>query len=151
MAALSNTSACLSEGAGLSCNLRVHEPRYFDLGALFGRLERIEARRKRYAPGVAVAAPCALDAKLLAQGAAFEAAWAEEVTALIALKRSETLQTRTAARRARAKTARLAAAIEQTRAASLAGIQVKTRATLWRRNGEPLGRVGAEVRPMQAQ
>jgi len=140
MVAVANTSACLRDEAGLSCSPRAREPRYFDLGALFGRVERIEARRRLYEPGALAAPTRALDAALLAKGGAFEAAWAKEVAALIALKRSDTPEARSAARRARAATARLARRIETARAASLAGLQVKARATLWRRNGEPLGR-----------
>ena len=79
MAALSNISACLSGDDGLSYSLRIREPRYFDLGTLFGRVERIEARRKRYAPSAVMAPPRALDAALLEQGGAFERAWAKEI------------------------------------------------------------------------
>jgi hypothetical protein len=151
--AVLNTSACLrddaSQSSGLSCSLRIREPRYFDLGALFGRVERIEARRRRYAPDAVTAPSRVLDAALLRQGRAFEAAWAAEVAALIALKRNDTPQARSAARRARAATARLARRIESARAASLAGLQVKARATLWRRNGEPLGRIDADVWPIR--
>ena len=147
---MANLSACLSRDDGLSFSLRAREPRYFDLGALFGRVERIEARRKRYAPGAVTAPSRALDAALLEQADAFEAAWAEEVATLIALKRSDTPQARCAARRARAATARLARRIESARAVSLAGLQVKARAILWRRNGEPLGRIGPNVPPSRA-
>ena len=146
---MSNISACLSRNDGLSCSLRIREPRYFDLGTLFGRVERLEARRKRYAPSAVMAPPRALDAALLRYGVAFERAWVEEVAALIALKRSDTPQARFAARRARARTARLAERIETARAASLAGLKVKARALLWRRNGEPLGRIGADGQPIR--
>jgi len=91
-----------------------------------------------------MAPPRALDAALLRDGGAFERAWVEEVAALIVLKRSDTPQARLAARRARAAAARLAERIELARAVSLAGLQVKARANLWRRNGEPLGRVGRD-------
>lgn len=128
----------------------IREPRYFDLGALFGRVEQFEARRRRGGPGALIAPPRPLDAALLEQGDAFERAWAEELTALIALKRRDTRETRFAARRARAATARLAARIETTRAVSLAGLKVKARAILWRRNGEPLGMIGADGQPTRA-
>jgi len=147
--ALSNISACLSGDDGLSYSLRIREPRYFDLGTLFGRVERFEARRKRYAPSPVMAPPRALDAALLEQGRAFERAWAKEVGTLIALKRNDTAEARFAARRARATTARLAQRIESARAVSLDGLKVKARAILWRRNGEPLGRIGPDGQPVR--
>ena len=149
MVILANISACFSDDDGLSCSLRIREPRYFDLGTLFGRVERLEARRKRYAPSAVMAPPRALDAALLEQGGAFERAWAKEIATLIALKRSDTPEARFAARRARAATERLAERIETARAVSLDGLKVKARAILWRRNGEPLGRIGPDGQPIQ--
>jgi hypothetical protein len=146
---LTNVSACFSGDEGLSYSLRIREPRYFDLGTLFGRVERLEARRRRYAPSAVMAPPRALDAALLEQGRAFERAWAKEVGTLIALKRNDTAEARFAARRARAATERLAARIETARAVSLEGLKVKARAILWRRNGEPLGRIGSDGQPIQ--
>jgi hypothetical protein len=147
--ALSNTSACLSSDDGLSYSLRVREPHYFDLRTLFGRVERLEARRKRYAPSAILAPPRALDAVLLEQGRAFERAWAKEIATLIASKRNDTPEARFAASRARANTARLAHRIETARALSLDGLKVKARAVLWRRNGEPLGRIGPDGQPVR--
>ena len=112
MIALANISACFSGDDGLSYSLRIREPRYFDLGTLFGRVERFEARRKRYAPSAVMVPPRALDAALLEHGGAFERAWAKEIATLIALKRNDTPEARFAARRARATTARLAQRIE---------------------------------------
>ena len=149
MTSLSNNSACLHGEDGLSYRLRVREPHYFDLWTLFGRVERRETRRNRYAPSAIIAPPRALDAPLLRRGDAFERAWGEEVAALIALKRSDSPQARLTARRARAATARLAERIEKARAASLAGLKVKARAILWRRNGEPLGRIGPDGQPIR--
>ena len=126
----------------MTCGLLVREPRYFDLGALFGRVERLEAYRRR-SLGALVAPQRSLDAALLKEGAAFEKTWSKEVSALIALKRADTTETRIGARRARAATARLADKIEMMRAASLAGLKVKARVQLWRRNGEPLDLTGA--------
>jgi hypothetical protein len=146
---LANISACLSGDDGLSYSLRIREPRYFDLGTLFGRVERLEARRRRYAPSAVMAPPRALDAALLEQGRAFERAWAKEVATLIALKRSDTPEARFASRRARAASERLAMRIELARAVSLDGLKVKARALLWRRNGEPLGRIGPDGQPIR--
>lgn len=148
MTILTNVSACLSGDDGLSYSLRIREPRYFDLGTLFGRVERLEARRRRYAPSAVMAPPRALDAVLLEQGRAFERAWANEVATLIASKRNDTPEARFAARRARAASERLATRIELARAVSLDGLKVKARAILWRRNGEPLGRIGPDGQPI---
>jgi hypothetical protein len=133
----------------MTCGLLAREPRYFDLGALFGRVERLEAYRRRRDPGAQAAPPRPLDAALLEKGAAFELAWAEEVAALIALKRRETAETHLMARRARAASARLAERIETMRAVGLAGLKVKARAILWRRNGEPLDMSGADGQPLR--
>jgi hypothetical protein len=112
--------------------------RAIDLGALFGRIERFEARRNA-ARGVAAASTTrGLDRELIADGGIFEAAWARELEALIALKRLNTAEARAAAKSARAATARLVARIEIARAITLDGLKVKSRAILWRRNGEPL-------------
>ena len=123
MIVLANISACLSGDEGLSYSLRIREPRYFDLGTLFGRVERLEARRKRYAPSAVAAPPRELDAALLEQGRAFELAWAKEVATLIAWKRNGTTEARFAVRRARAAVERLATRIEAARAVSLEGLR----------------------------
>jgi hypothetical protein len=137
----------LQKSDSMTFGLLAREPRYFDLGALFGRVERLEAYRRRRNPAALVASPRPLDAALLEKGAAFELAWAKEIAALIALKRRETAETRLVARRARAATERLAERIETMRAHGLAGLKVQARATLWRRNGEPLGAMGDDHRP----
>ena len=149
MDALSDSSNCLDGDRESSYDWRSREPHYVDLGTLFCRVERREAQRKRFAPSAIIARPRALDAALLECGGAFERAWIEEVAALIALKRSDTPQARFVARRARARTARLAERIETARAASLAGLKVKARAILWRRHGEPLGRIGSDAQPIR--
>jgi hypothetical protein len=145
---VTNVSACLSGDEGLSYSLRIREPRYFDLGTLFGRVERLEERRRRYAPSPVMTPPRALDAALLELGRAFERAWDKEIATMIALKRNDMPEARFAARRARAASARLAERIEMARAVSLDGLKVKARAILWRRNGEPLGRIGADGQPI---
>ena len=121
----------------MTYGLLVREPRYFDLGVLFGRIERFEAHCRRRAPQVHSEPPRALDMALLREGGEFERAWAEEIAALIAQKRSDNAKTRMATRRARAATNRVALRIETARATGLAGLKVKARVMLWRRNGEP--------------
>ena len=54
------------------------------------------------------------------------------------MKRLNTPEADAMARSARAATARVAGRIEAARAITLDGPQVKARAILWRRNGEPL-------------
>ncbi len=129
-----------SDNRGLS-EIRDYSGRYFDLGALFKRIERFEARRKGGRTGAVTSPPQRLDAKLLREGEDFEAAWAYEVATLIAMKRLNTPEADAMAKSARAATARAAARIEAARAITLDGLKVKARAILWRRNGEPLGTI----------
>lgn len=111
-------------------------PRFFELAVLFGRIERLEARRRRWSGAIATPAG-RLDVELLADGAAFEAAWSQEVAALIALKRHNTSRARRVANATRKATERLATRIEAARPSTLDGLKVKARVQLWRRNGEP--------------
>lgn len=129
-----------------SSELQARGDRYFDLGALFGRIERFEARRNRGRTAAVTSPPRRLDAKLLEQGDDFETAWAYEVATLIAMKRLNTPEADAMARSARAATARLARKIEAARAITMDGLKVKARAILWRRNGEPLGTIGSNER-----
>jgi len=119
-------------------NMPAPSPRFFELGVLFGRVERFEAHRNRRLSRWVSAAATRLDAQLLRDGAAFEAAWAQEINALIAMKRAPGAQTESAAWAARAATEEFAARIEEARASTLDGLKVKARALLWRRHGEPL-------------
>ena len=111
---------------------------YFELDALFRRLERLEARRRGGRSGAVTSSTRRTDAELLEQGKAFEAAWAREVTTLIELKRQRTPDAEAVAESARAAAAGIAARIQTARATTLDGLKVKARAILWRRNGEPL-------------
>jgi hypothetical protein len=142
MTMISISMDCTGRDSG---QLPDYNHRRFDLGALFGRVERIEARRNAGRTGAVTSPPERLDAKLLEEGEDFEAAWAYEVATLIALKRRATPEAHAVARAARAATARLAARIEAARAITLDGLKVKARAILWRRNGEPLGTIGPDA------
>lgn len=117
---------------------RAYDRKYFELDALFRRLERFEARRRGGRSGAVTSSARRTDAELLEQGKAFEAAWAHEVTTLIEMKRSRTPEAEAVAESARAAAARIAARIQTARATTLDGLKVKARAILWRRNGEPL-------------
>ncbi|MGO4871551.1 MAG: hypothetical protein ACLPGW_13240 [Roseiarcus sp.] len=124
--------------------------RYFDLEALFGRVERFDARRNRGRTGAVTSTPRHLDAELLDHGRAFEAAWAHELATLIEMKRLRTAEAEAVARSAREATAAVAAKIEMACAITLDGLKVKARAILWRRNGEPLGTIGPADRTRDA-
>ena len=138
-----STSAS-SDNCG-SLETRDYARRYFDLNALFGRVERFEARRNGGRTGAVTSVPRRLDAKLLEEGEDFEAAWAYEVAALIAMKRCATPEADAIARTARAATARLAARIEAAHAITLDGLKVKARAILCAQR-----RTHGDDRPRQA-
>ena len=69
---------------------RAYNGQYFELDALFRRLERFEARRRGGRNGAVTSSTRRTDAELLEQGKTFEAAWAHEVTTLIEMKRLRT-------------------------------------------------------------
>jgi hypothetical protein len=143
---MTNFSISAEADRSVSPKIWACDRRYFELGALFGRVERFDARRNRTRTGAVTSPPQRLDAELLEAGEAFEAAWIREVATLIAAKKLKTPEAEAAARSARASTARLAARIEGIGAMTLDGLKVKARAILWRRNGEPLGTVGPDFR-----
>ena len=126
--------------------LRAYDGQYFELDALFRRLERFEARCGGERTSAVTSLARRRDAELLEQGEAFEAAWAHELVTLIEMKRLKTPQAEALARTARATTALIAAKIERTSATTLDGLKVKARAILWRRNGEPLETVDPDDR-----
>ncbi|MBV8474508.1 MAG: hypothetical protein JO107_09900 [Hyphomicrobiales bacterium] len=98
------------------------------------RLDRIGSRS-----GGVTGAPQHLDARLLEDGVALEAAWQAEVGAMIAFRRERTPQSQAALAAARAACGSLVTRIETSRALTLDGLKVQARAVLWRRDGEPLG------------
>jgi hypothetical protein len=79
-----------------------------------------------------------LDAALLVESEGLETAWRYEVAALMVMKNLNTSEAADIARRARAATEAVVRRIEAARARTQAGQQVKDRALLWRRDGEPL-------------
>jgi hypothetical protein len=130
--------------------LRAYDGQYFELDALFRRLERFEARRGGERTSAVTSLARRRDAELLEQGADFEAAWAHEVATLIEMKRLKSPETEAFAKSARAATALIVARIERTSATTLDGLKVKARAILWRRNGEPLETVDPDDRTGEA-
>jgi hypothetical protein len=75
---------------------------------LVRRMERYINRRNSARCGAVTLAPQHLDAKLLEEGELFEAAWAQEMSTLITLRRRNSPEAEAAARAARAATAILA-------------------------------------------
>ena len=114
-------------------------------------MERYVNRPHAARSGAVTLAPQHLDAKLLEEGEAFEAAWAHEMSTFITLRRLNSPEAEAAARAARAATAQLANSIEMTAATTLDGLNVQARAMLWRVCREPLCACSAEVSPDASQ
>jgi hypothetical protein len=107
--------------------------------AVSRRLDRLGARRDGARAGVAASPPQHLDARLIEDVEALEAAWQRELRALIFAKRHKTPEAVAAYAAARATCTGLARRIETARALTLDGLKAQARAALWRRDGEPLG------------
>jgi hypothetical protein len=108
--------------------------------AFLKRMERLDARREKARADAAKPAsqPQCPDAALLEAGEALENAWRFEVAALIMTRRLNNPEVAAVAQRARAATEAMVTRIEAMKALTLAGLAVKARAILWRRDGEPL-------------
>jgi hypothetical protein len=102
------------------------------------RMERLRGGGAKSDAGTPKATVQFSDAKLLLESEALENAWRFEVAALMIGKRLGTAEAAAVAKRARAATVAVVRRIERAKASTLAGLQVKARAVLWRRNGEPL-------------
>jgi hypothetical protein len=87
--------------------------------------------------------PQPLDAHLIADGEALEAAWQAELRAMIAARRGGA-EALAAARAGRADSEAIVRRIEAARALTLDGLKVKARAESWRRDGEPLAPESAD-------
>jgi hypothetical protein len=107
--------------------------------AFLRRMERLNTKCQLPRSGAVKSVPEHLDAKLLKAGAALESAWSREVAALMVTKRLGTLEAAAIAQTARAAAAGVAKQIGMTPAPTLDGLQMKARAALWSRHGEPLG------------
>ncbi len=122
-----------------SSNLAARARQEINKGAHSRRMEQFDARRNGARTGAVTSPPQHLDARLLEDGEALEAAWAYEIATLIAKKRLRTPEAEAVANEARAAAALVVRRIEAAKALTLDGLKVKTRAILWTRNGEPLG------------
>ncbi len=110
------------------------------------RMDRFGPRRDAARSVPLEAPPQPLDARLLADGEALEAAWQAELRAMIAARRGGA-QAVAAARAVRAECEAIVARIEAARALTLDGLKVKARAESWRRDGAPLTQAAAEDQP----
>jgi hypothetical protein len=106
-------------------------------------MDRFGPRREAARSAALEAPPQPLDARLIADGEALEAAWQAEIRAMIGARRGGA-QAVAAARAARAQSEAIVARIEATRALTLDGHKVKARAESWRRDGAPLKPTRAE-------
>jgi hypothetical protein len=106
--------------------------------AFLRRMQRVNAGRANVWAGAAKPAAIFSDARLLMDNEALETAWRYEVAALMVMKELNTPEAAAIANQARAATAAVVRRIETARATTPAGRQVKARAILWRRDGEPL-------------
>ena len=107
------------------------------------RMDQFGPRRDAARSAPLESPPQPLDAHLIADGEALEAAWQAEIRAMIAARRggAEAVST---ARAARGESEALVRRIEAARALTLDGLKVKARAESWRRDGEPLAPESAD-------
>ena len=101
------------------------------------RIDRFGPRRDTARSAPLESPPQPLDARLLADGEALEAAWQVELRAMIAVRRGGAQAVATA-QAARSASEAIVMRIEATRALTLDGHKVKARAESWRRDGVPL-------------
>jgi hypothetical protein len=109
-------------------------------------MDRFGPRRDAARTAPLESPPQPLDANLIADGEALEAAWQAELRAMIAARRGGAEAT-AAALAARAQSEAIVGRIEAARALTLDGLKVKARAESWRRDGEPLAPAAAEDQP----
>lgn len=121
-----------------SWRLPPSEPQRVNQDAFLRRMERLNTRREDGRTGAVRSPPQHLDAKLLEEREALDAAWAYEVAAALVMKRLKTPEADAIAKAARIATAAVVSRIETATAMTLDGLKVKARARLWRRYGEPL-------------
>lgn len=103
------------------------------------RMDRFGGRRDAGRFGAIASPPQRLDARLLEDAEALEAAWQYELSALIAARRLKTPEAAATARATQSACAAIVRRIETARALTLDGLKAQARAALWRRDGEPLG------------
>ena len=110
------------------------------------RMDRFGPRRDAARSAPLDAPPQPLDAHLIADGEALEAAWQMEIRAMIGARRGGA-EARAAALAARAECEAIVGRIEAARALTLDGLKVKARAESWRRDGAPLSKAAQEDQP----
>ena len=107
------------------------------------RMDRFGPRRDAARSAPLESPPQPLDAHLIADGEALEAAWQAELRAMIAARRGGA-EAPAAARAARGESEAIVGRIEAARALTLDGLKVKARAESWRRDGAPLAPATAD-------
>jgi hypothetical protein len=110
----------------------------FNHDAFLRRMERLNGRRENATAVVARPARHYTEAMLLQDGEALETAWRYEVAALMVMRRLKTTEALAIAAAARSATKALVLRIEAAKTVTRGGLEVKARAILWRRDGEPL-------------
>jgi len=101
-------------------------------------MARLDAKQRESRAIDANATSEHLDLELLKARDALDNSWAIEIEKMVAMKRTGTSQACADYEAARNVTKRIVLRIEMLHAATTEGFKVKTRAALWRRNGEPL-------------
>jgi len=107
------------------------------------RMDQFGPRRDAARSAPLESPPQPLDAHLIADGEALEAAWQAEIRLMIAARRGGG-EARTAAQAARGESEAIVRRIEAARALTLDGHKVKARAESWRRDGAPLAPATAD-------
>jgi hypothetical protein len=110
----------------------------FNHDAFLRRRERLNARRENATTVISRPAPHYTEAMLLQDGEALETAWRYEVAALMVMRRLKTAEALAIAAAARSATKTVVQRIEAAKTDTRGGLDVKARAILWRRDGEPL-------------
>ncbi len=136
---MTKISLAMAEWGFGASNPAVYGRPHLNQDALSRRMDRFGARRDGGRTGAMTSPPQHMDARLLEDGEALEAAWQFELRTLIAARRLKTPEAGTAARAAQASCATIVRRIETARALTLDGLKVQARAALWRRDGEPFG------------
>ena len=134
------TKIWLAAATSLRASMQAAAPPRQNHELLQRRMDRFGPRRDAALRAPLESPPQPLDARLLADGEALEAAWQAELRAMIAARRggAETLAA------ARAESEAIVARIEAARALTLDGLKVKARAESWRRDGAPIAATAAD-------
>ena len=128
----------LSAAASLRASVQPAAPRPLESHeVLQRRMERFGANRDAARSAPLESPPQLLDAHLIADGEALEAAWQTELRAMIAARRGGA-EALAAALAARTQSEAIVGRIEAARPLTIGGVRVKARAESWRSDGASL-------------